>query len=256
MSLNSGPGESPLEGGDTAPVVRVGDTVRRRAGPWTPAIHGLLTHIRQRGFRDGPEPLGYDDRGREILTYVEGEAGRYPLPEWMWSEEVPLAVARLLRRYHDATLGFDPPTDAHWQWPSHEPAEVICHNDFAPYNVTFSNRLPVGVIDFDLASPGPRLWDVAYAVYRFAPLTSPENPDTPRFESRLQLARSRRFCEAYGLEDDVRAVAEMADRRLADLVEFIKTSAAAGDVAQQRVLARGDVTIYERDRAYIAKKLA
>ena len=27
------------------PVVRVGDTVRRTAGPWTPAVHGLLRYI-------------------------------------------------------------------------------------------------------------------------------------------------------------------------------------------------------------------
>jgi hypothetical protein len=35
----------PLGGGNmSSGVVRVGDTVRRPAGPWTPAVHALLTH--------------------------------------------------------------------------------------------------------------------------------------------------------------------------------------------------------------------
>ena len=47
----------------------------------------------------------------------------------------------------------------------------------------------------------------------------------------------------------------MAEKRLSDWVFFIETRAAAGDDAQQRVLARGDVSIYERDRTYIKKHL-
>ena len=80
------------------PVVRVGDTVRRQAGPWTPTIHALLTHVRRQGFCHGPEPLGFDNEGREILTYIQGEAGRYPLPDWMWADEILLAAAKLLAR--------------------------------------------------------------------------------------------------------------------------------------------------------------
>ena len=104
-----------LEGGDTAPVIRVGDTVRRHAGPWTQTIDALLVHLRKCGFQYGPEPLGVDDKGREILTYIEGEVG--PPPEWMWSDEVLVGVAKLLRLYHEATLGFQPPGKAHWQRP-------------------------------------------------------------------------------------------------------------------------------------------
>jgi hypothetical protein len=39
--------------------------------------------------------------------------------------------------------------------------------------------------------------------------------------------------------------------RLRALVDFIVRNAAAGDAAQQAVLARGDVVIYERDSAYL-----
>jgi hypothetical protein len=49
-------------------VVRVGDTVRRTAGPWTPAVHALLRHVRAEGFTQVPEPRGLDEHGREVLS--------------------------------------------------------------------------------------------------------------------------------------------------------------------------------------------
>jgi hypothetical protein len=55
-----------------AGVVRVGDTVRRAAGPWTPAVHALLRHLRDAGFSGAPLPLGVDGDGREVLTFVPG----------------------------------------------------------------------------------------------------------------------------------------------------------------------------------------
>ena len=58
----------------------------------------------------------------------------------------------------------------------HEPREVICHNDFAPYNLMFEGTAPTGVIDFDVASPGPRVWDMGYTAYRFVPLTDSGQP--------------------------------------------------------------------------------
>ena len=66
--------EIPL-GGNLNDAVRVGDTVRRRAGPWTPTVHELLGFLEAEGF-PAPRPRGMDDRGREILEYIEGDA--YP----------------------------------------------------------------------------------------------------------------------------------------------------------------------------------
>lgn len=153
--------EIPLQGGDTTPVVRVGSTVRRRAGPWTPTIQALLAHVQNHGFRDAPKPLGFDEQGREIVSFLEGKAAQYPLPDWIWNDRVLTDIATLQRRYHDSTMHFRPPIDAVWQWLVHEPFEVICHNDFAPYNIIFSHERPTGVIDFDTASPGSRVWDLA-----------------------------------------------------------------------------------------------
>ena len=75
--------EQPLLGGNlSAGVVRVGDTVRRPAGPHTPAVHALLGYLHATGFDGAPRPLGIDERGREVLTFLPGtvpEADRFEL---------------------------------------------------------------------------------------------------------------------------------------------------------------------------------
>jgi hypothetical protein len=242
-----------LSGGNMTPVVRVGDTVRRAAGPWTPTIHALLRHVRAEGFAAVPEPLGIDEQGREILSFLPGKVATYPLDDLVLGEPMLLRVARALRAYHDATVDMVGLPGAVWQWRAHEPAEVICHNDFAPYNMTFEGGELTGVIDFDLASPGPRVWDMAYTAYRFVPLTDPANPDVPYPGAPAQARRLAAFCEAYG---DGRIgpgeVVEAAIAKLRELVEFIVRSAAAADPAQQAVLERGDAALYERDIAYLA----
>src|SRR4029450_3980440 len=102
-------------GGTTSTVVRAGDTVRRNAGPWTPAVHALLRHLEYVGFTGAPRALGIDERGREVLSYLEGECGEYPLaPHWV-TDEALVAVATMLRRFHDAQYGFRPPPGAIWR---------------------------------------------------------------------------------------------------------------------------------------------
>jgi hypothetical protein len=246
--------EEVLAGGNMTAVVRVGDTVRRAAGPWTPTIHAFLRHLRASGFTRVPEPLGIDDRGREIISLLPGAPAHYPLPGFAWSDATLAAVAGCLRAFHDASLGFVPPPDACWQWPAHEPAEVICHNDFAPYNLMFEDGRLTGVIDVDLASPGPRVWDMAYTAYRFVPLTDPANPDAPFPGEQEQSRRLTAFCAAYA--DPAVAPSDVLDSaaaKLRELVAFIERQAAAGDAAQQAVLARGDVEIYRRDMAHIER---
>jgi hypothetical protein len=243
-----------LSGGNMTPVVRVGETVRRATGPWTPTIHALLRHLRASGFGQVPEPMGIDEKGREILSLLPGGIGTYPLPDFVLSTETLTTVARTLRAYHDATAGFAVAPDAVWQSPVREPAEVICHNDFAPYNLMFERCTPTGVIDFDLASPGPRVWDIAYAAYRFVPLTDPANPDVPYPGVAEQARRLAEFCSSYrsACIGPCAVVATMPTR-LRELVAFIVEAAAAGDAAQQAVLERGDTAIYERDVAYLER---
>ena len=49
----------------------MGDTVRRPAGPWTPAVHALLHHLEAAGFEAAPRALGLDSEGREVVSYAD-----------------------------------------------------------------------------------------------------------------------------------------------------------------------------------------
>ena len=156
--------EQPLAGGNMGPVSRRGDEVLRTAGPWTPNVHRLLQLCADSGIEEIPRPLGYTEDGRERLSYLPGTVPAYPMPEWVWTSEVLDDAAHLLRRLHDASLPLAAVPDG-WRSPVRQPAEVVCHNDFAPYNLVFDDGRLVGVIDFDYCSPGPRLWDLAYLAY-------------------------------------------------------------------------------------------
>ena len=55
-------------------MVRVGDTVRRPAGPWTPAVDALLRHLEDVGFPGAPRALGRD---RHVLPGVVAHLRRH-----------------------------------------------------------------------------------------------------------------------------------------------------------------------------------
>ena len=198
--------EQPLAGGHVNRVVRVGDTVRRNAGPCTATIHRLLSHARAKGLTWVPEPRGFDELGREVLSFLPGEVP-HDMPGWVWSESVLTDVGGALRQWHDATSDFTV-EDAIWGLPPREPREVICHSDFAPYNCVFRNGRFAGAIDFDLCAPGPRIWDIAYTAYRFVPLMpgpssdgAPPSGETSPFVQSVVAKRLQIFLETYGLRD-------------------------------------------------------
>lgn len=149
--------------------VKKGSEVHRSAGVHTPTIHRLLTHVRARGVDWVPRPLSCD-RTTEVLTYLDGDVP-HDMPSWIWDGTVLRTVARRLRCWHDATADF-PREGALWGFSTGQADEVICHNDFAPYNCVFQNGTFSGLIDFDLCAPGSRLWDMTYCAYRFVPLMS------------------------------------------------------------------------------------
>ena len=189
-----------MAGGHTAPVVRIGDSVRRVAGPWTPLVHRLMAGLRAAGVGVVPEPRGLDAEGREVVAYVAGDCPVYPLPPWVWDDDVLRQVGAALRAVHDASAALGLPRDG-WRLPPVEPAEVVCHGDVAPYNAVFRDRRLVAFIDWDHALWAPRLYDLGYAAYRFVTLTPPGHPDgltQPDSERDRRLAL---LCAAYGGAD-------------------------------------------------------
>jgi thiamine kinase-like enzyme len=241
--------EEKLSGGNMSAVSRVGNTVRRAAGPWTPRVHQLLEHLRAKGIQEVPTPLGFDAQGREILTFIPGLVGNDPIPAYLRADEVLRAAARLLRRIHDATEDVAQTWLSGWQSPTREPVEVICHGDFAPYNCVFDQNKLVGVIDFDNAHPGNREWDLAYALYRFAPITDPSNPDHYGTISE-QSRRVRLFCDEYGLQDRSQIV-QSTQLRIASMADYLRQGAAKGDKRPQANIDAGHLAIYVTDHAYL-----
>ena len=75
-------------------------------------MHALLAHLHAAGFRGAPRPLGIDERGREVLTFVPGTVP--------WADGFHLLdgdgelrqASRLIREFHDAAAGFTPPPGA------------------------------------------------------------------------------------------------------------------------------------------------
>jgi hypothetical protein len=241
-----GPGELELSGGNVNEVVRVGDTVHRTAGPWTPTIHALLAWVRAQGVSVAPAPLGLDDAGREVLTWTEGEVGGWPLPDWLWDRSTPRESGAMLRAWHDATVGFGLER-AVWRSPVREPAEVVCLNDAAPYNMVRADGALVGFIDVDMASPGPRVWDVAYLAYRLCGWCE-DMPAPPGLAPEERLAELR---AGYGLDrapapDDV--LSKMHDRLL-DLADW--TDAHARDTDRPDL--HDHAALYRRDAARLPR---
>lgn len=208
-----------MTGGNSGFVLRVGDTVRRTAGPWTTSVARYMTVLADAGIDQVPKHLGLDERGREVVRFVEGEAGRYPLPNWVWSPHILIEAGRVLRRMHDASVALVHEQST-WQTRVHEPAEVICHNDYAPYNMVFREHRLVGIIDFDRASPGPRLWDLAYLAYQLVPWI--EGTNRPK---RMQDERLALLLDAYGCDFTPSEVKAAAAERLAELAAWTEDHA-------------------------------
>jgi aminoglycoside phosphotransferase (APT) family kinase protein len=69
--------------------------------------------------------------------------------------------------------------------------EVACHNDWAPTNTVFRDGEPIGMIDFDTAAPGERLWDLGYSVFTWLDLGNDE------LSAAEQIRRLHLFAQAY-----------------------------------------------------------
>jgi hypothetical protein len=245
----------PLEAGRAGQIWRDGNTVIRPSGAWTPTVHRFLRHLRNRGFLAAPEPIEISAENQDVVSFVAGRVCEDLRDPFVGSETMLLSAARLLRDFHSASQGFlarDGEVQT-WMLPPEEPREIVCHGDYAPYNVATAEHEAVGIIDFDAAHPAPRLWDLAYAVYRWAPLSDPANPGVISGLDE-QLRRAEIFCMAYGTTaEERRQLPETICRRLQALVIFMQTRASAGDGTFVEDVAAGDARLYLNDIDYISK---
>jgi hypothetical protein len=203
----------PLPGGsETQGIVRIGDTVRRPLRPFSMTVQAYLAHLRDAGFTGAPLPLGVDEHGREVLSFVHGEIPRWPLPPEAAGEDVLVALARLIRALHEASAGWVPPPGAVWHGSPANPgrvterAELVSHRDYAVGNVVFRDGLPAALIDFDFARPTTQVYDIANALWYWAPLRMGDPRDRPPALAEADIPhRVAVFADAYGMTARQRA---------------------------------------------------
>lgn len=146
--------EIPMIGGRTK-VWRKGQVVLRETGSWASTVHALLNHLEQVEFAGAPRVVGsgFDDQGRELLTYIEGEFV-HPGP---WDEASLFKIGQLMRDLHRATASFVIPADAQWrEWHGRrlgDPSRGIGHCDTGPWNIVLKNDLSCALIDWEAAGP-------------------------------------------------------------------------------------------------------
>ncbi len=191
----------PLTGGGRTTVLRRGGTVIRETGPWAAAVHSLLRHLETTGFAEAPRLVGegFDEEGREVLTYVEGEIIN-PAP---WTEDGIARLGEVIRRLHDAAASYRPPRAAVWRpWFGRTVGvpDSIGHCDIAPWNIVSRNGRPFALIDWEVAGPVNRLTEVAMAAWTNAQLYDDDVAEMNGLpDAAARMRQVRLLADAYGL---------------------------------------------------------
>lgn len=233
-----------LEGGNVGGAVRIGGTVRRPTGPWTPAVHRLLAHVRARGVRAVPEVRGIDARGREVLTYLPGrvvDVDREALDDAQLAD-----VGRWARELHEAVADLE--VAGPWRFFGVDSPSVLAHNDLAPYNLCFEGDRLAGVFDWDLAGPSTPLLELAHLAWNAVPLFRP----VPATEAARRLGV---LADAYGAVS-ARAVLAAVPERVGLAVDGIRTAVAAGDEQMRNLTLVGEPEGTERALAQLLPRIA
>ena len=247
-----------LQDREDRPVIRRGATVRHPRQDWTPAVHSLLDHLYAVGFHRVPRVLGLDGNW-EVLSYLEGESG----PDG-WAKVVDekglAASARMLREYHDAVAGWNPPTPPVWfdgRTGTGGEGEIVCHGDYGPWNIVWQGTTPVGLLDWEYAHLAPPSHDVYYALQYVAPFRRDEEclrwlryPAPPDRRRRTEI-----FAAAYGWTSLDNVVDEVIAVQRAGL-ETMRQLAAQGQPRQLTTLAQGWAQVVERDIAWARENRA
>jgi hypothetical protein len=224
--------EQVLQGGlaNQGAVVRIGATVRR---PWrrsTPYAHAILTHLGEVAPGVAPTPMGRDAQGREILSWIDGDAPVPPFPAWAIDDAFLESVGRLLRRVHDALAGWlpDPALPFGTELADPQGGPQVLHTDVCPENVICRDGRAVALIDWDFASPGRPLWDVVGTARLCVPFVEPGRRGR-EYGGVNVMARLRVLADAYGLSATERAgFGDALAQRRAVGERFVRTQVAAG----------------------------
>lgn len=202
-AFDDGPEIALPKGDVTEGVVRVGDTVRRPHQQISVAVAEYLEHLHHAGFEGAPRYLGRDAQGRDVLTYLDGAVAGDPVDDWARADSVLPSVARLVRRLHDVSVGWQPKHEI--PVPPGRPIaplpegeeHFVAHRDVTPQNVVFRDGVAFGLVDFDLIGWTTRSVDLANTAMHWVPLADPS--DRPAGYAGVDVGtRLRVVLDAYG----------------------------------------------------------
>lgn len=166
------------------------DLIRRRAEPWSVHVHEFLVYLERVGFEGAPRTLGITD-GFESVTWVDGWASGIPFDGPLATDEGMASLGRLLRRFHDAAVGYTPSKNALWAggtipW---EDGMIVRHGDVGAGNIIWNFGEAKALIDWEFAQPGYPIEDVALAAWLLGPLVPLDRQIKAGFETGSPLRR-------------------------------------------------------------------
>lgn len=233
--------EERLPGGNVGGAVRVGDTVRRPTGPWTPAVHALLRHLEGR-VPCVPRVHGFDARGREVLDFLPGEV--VDLTAEILSERRLVALVEWVKLFHAAVAGFEHPGP--WRLGAVGSPVLVCHNDLGAYNLCWHGDELAGVFDWDAAAPSNPLLELAFVAWNGVPMWAVER-DADTYVD-VAVRRLTLVADTYGGVSSVDLLHAVPER-IQLMVDGIARGAAAGDTGLANLVAGGH---HARDVATLA----
>lgn len=242
-----------LIGGRIGEIYRVDETVVRPANKWTKDVHCFLQFLHEQGANFVPKVYGINGNNEEIVSFMPGNVFNYPLPEKLLQDSMIVSAAKLLLEFHKYSANYTSNITNNEQWmlPAISPIEVMCHGDFAPYNVTIIENEAVGMIDFDTLHPGSKMWDIVYAVYRWVPLKNPKSPDSYG-DLKDQIRKTKLFLDTYGVDTESKnSFVSILIRRLNSLIDFIRLEASNGNENFQMNIEEGHLQLYLDDIQYL-----
>jgi len=222
-----------LNGGVINPgvVVRVGNTVRRPRVAGSEAVEALLLHLERVGFEAAPRFLGHDERGRQVLQFIEG--GVCDSPVWQDDDRLNAAnlgrLSGLIRELHSGTESFVAPSGVEPQRPLPIRGAVWTHGDAGYANTVYVSGRPSALIDWEFAAPADRRHDLAALLAMDVRGPRPGASDAPRRAHATKIALDA-IAAGYGLDDNERAgLPDIAAAVLDDAAAFWGRRGNAGD---------------------------
>jgi hypothetical protein len=190
-------------------------------------VHALLRHVAPR-VPHVPQVLGFDEQGRESLTYLPGRV--VDVNSELLTDRQITSIVRWTRAFHAAVADFH--HSGPWRCPPLPSPTLIGHNDIAPYNVCFDGDELTGVFDWDMSGPTTPLFELAFIAWNCVPLWRDIGAD-------LAAHRLWVIADGYG-GPGPRKILNAVPPRIQALVDGIPVAAGGGDEGMAHLMTLGE----------------